>query len=58
MIKNEPYYLDRLANAETAWEAAEIAQTLERLGTNEAYPPMAKVLTRLAETTWPKKPRD
>lgn len=48
MIKNEPYYLDRLANAETLCEAANIAQLLASRGTNEAYPAISKVLTRLA----------
>ena len=57
MIKNEPYYLARLAEAETLWEAAEIARTLEQYGTNEAYPAIAKVLTRFALNTWPKPPR-
>lgn len=48
MIKNEPYYLDRLAKAETLCEAANIAQLLAHRGTNEAYPAMSEVLTRLA----------
>lgn len=57
MIKNEPCYLDRLANAETLMEAAEIAETLERLGTNEAYPIIAKVLRRFALDTFSKPSR-
>jgi hypothetical protein len=57
MIKNEPYYLDRLANAETLSEAVEVAQTLERLGTNEAYPPILELLTRLAANKVPRHPK-
>lgn len=58
MIRNEPYLLEQLASAPTLWEAAEIARELERLGTNEAYPYVATVLTRFALTTWPKPPRN
>ena len=47
----------KLKDAPTLWEAADIARTLERLGTNEAYPIMASVLSRFALSTWPKAPR-
>jgi hypothetical protein len=57
MIKNEPYYIDRLANAETLSEGVEIAQTLERLGTNEAYPAIARLLSRLAGNKVPRHPK-
>ena len=53
-MKNE---LDRLASAGTLMEAADIAETLERLGTNESYPTVAKVLRRFALETPPKRPR-